>query len=71
MRCRCGLIQEPEKPGRFLCMKCEGEGWTLTPAGYIHVPELARETALELAEQAKRPAARRRKSGKGTGKRRR
>lgn len=68
MRCRCGLIQEPEKAGRFLCEKCEGEGWTWTPAGYIHVPELAKGPEQETAG---RPAARRRKSGKGTGKRRR
>ena len=61
MRCRCGLIQEPERRGPSLCESCEGLGWTLTPAGYIHVPELAREAAPARV----RPAVKRRKSGKG------
>ena len=66
MRCRCGLIQEPERRGSYLCDGCEGDGWTLTPAGYIQVPELAGPITTA------RPApAKRRKSGKGTGKRRR
>jgi hypothetical protein len=66
MRCRCGLIQEPERRGPYLCETCDAEGWTLTPAGYIQVPELARPLAIA------RPApAKRRKSGKGSGGRRR
>lgn len=61
---KCGKV-EGDAPGRMLCGRCQGEGWSLTPAGIIRVevsPGIETPApAAPIDRQARRPRPRTRK----------